>query len=72
VEIPLSADGKIQRAYVYKSTGGFTNLLVYMNSKYDINTFSARASISNMVDWYHESEGRKKKYAKHISQPRPA
>lgn len=49
------------------SGGGYATLLTYMNSKHNIKTFSAWSPISNLVDWYYESEGRNAKYAKHIA-----
>ncbi|MEZ5044047.1 MAG: GDSL-type esterase/lipase family protein [Saprospiraceae bacterium] len=49
------------------SGGGYATLLTYMKSKHQINTFSAWASISNLVDWYYESVGRQQKYAKDIA-----
>ena len=49
------------------SGGGFATMLSYMKSKHDIRTFSAWAGISNLVNWYYESLGRKNKYAGHIA-----
>ncbi|MDB4584197.1 GDSL-type esterase/lipase family protein, partial [Draconibacterium sp.] len=49
------------------SGGGFATMLAYMQSKHNIRTFSAWVGISNLVDWYYESLGRKNKYASHIA-----
>ncbi len=49
------------------SGGGFATMLTYMKSKHRIKTFSAWAGISNIVEWYYESLGRKSNYATHIS-----
>lgn len=50
------------------SGGGYATLLAYMNTKYQVRTFSAWVPISNLADWYYESVGRKQKYAKDIAQ----
>ncbi|WP_159518069.1 SGNH/GDSL hydrolase family protein [Sunxiuqinia indica] len=50
------------------SGGGYATLLCYMKTKHHIQSFSAWASISNLEDWYYESVGRKRKYARHIAQ----
>lgn len=50
------------------SGGGYATLLTYMKSKHNISSFSAWASISDIEKWYHESKGRKNKYAKDIAQ----
>lgn len=49
------------------SGGGYATLLAYMKLKNTIRTFSAWSPISNLVDWFYESEGRNAKYAKHIA-----
>jgi len=49
------------------SGGGFATMLAFMKSKHRIKTFSAWAGISNIVNWYYESLGRKNNYATHIS-----
>lgn len=49
------------------SGGGYSTLLAYMKSAYDVRTFSAWVPISNLVDWYYESVGRKAKYARDIA-----
>ncbi len=49
------------------SGGGYATLLAYMNTDYQVKTFSAWVPISNLIDWYHESKGRKNKYARHIA-----
>jgi len=41
-------------------------LPAYMNVKYPENSFSAWVPISNLIDWYRESVGRKQKYAQDI------
>ncbi len=51
---------------VGSSGGGYATLLAYMNVKYPVNSFSAWVPISNLVDWYRESVGRKQKYAQDI------
>ena len=40
---------------------------MYMKTKHRINSFSAWVPISNLVDWYHESEGRQNKYSRDIA-----
>lgn len=50
------------------SGGGYATLLAYMKTKHNIKSFTAWAPISNLIDWYYESEGRKAKYAKHVAQ----
>lgn len=50
------------------SGGGYATFLAYMNTRFHVKSFTAWAPISNLVDWYQESEGRKKKYAKHLAQ----
>ncbi|WP_215239095.1 SGNH/GDSL hydrolase family protein [Dyadobacter helix] len=49
------------------SGGGYATVLTYMRSKHKIRSFSAYAGIYNLVDWYHESLGRKAKYAGDIA-----
>lgn len=49
------------------SGGGYATLLMYMKTKHRINTFSAWVPISNLVDWYYESEGRQNKYSRDIA-----
>jgi lysophospholipase L1-like esterase/dienelactone hydrolase len=49
------------------SGGGYSTLLAYMKTAYDVKTFSAWVPISNLVDWYYESVGRKAKYARDIA-----
>ncbi len=48
------------------SGGGMATLLSYMNSKYNIASFSAWVPISDLQAWYYQSSGRKNKYAGHI------
>lgn len=49
------------------SGGGYATLLTYMTTKHHIKTFSAWVPISNLIDWYYESEGRKNKYSRDIA-----
>ncbi|HEC41286.1 MAG TPA: peptidase [Bacteroides sp.] len=49
------------------SGGGYATLLAYMKTKHRISSFSAWVPISNLVDWYHESEGRNSKYSRDIA-----
>ena len=49
------------------SGGGYSTLLAYMKTAYEVKTFSAWVPISNLVDWYYESVGRKAKYARDIA-----
>ncbi len=49
------------------SGGGFATLLAYMNSKHPIKTFSAWVPISDLQNWYYQSEGRGNKYAYDIA-----
>ncbi len=44
------------------SGGGHATVLTYMKSRHDIRSFSAYVGIYNLIDWYHESMGRKNKY----------
>lgn len=50
------------------SGGGYATLLTYMKTRHPVKTFSAWVPISNLVDWYHESVGRKQKYAREMAQ----
>ena len=47
------------------SGGGFATLLCYMKIKHSIKTFTAWASITNLVDYYYECAGRQEKYGKY-------
>lgn len=49
------------------SGGGYATLLTYMKTHHPVKTFSAWVPISNLVDWYYESVGRKQKYARDIA-----
>lgn len=49
------------------SGGGHATLLAYMKTRHKVKTFSAWVPISNLVDWYHESEGRGNKYSRDIA-----
>lgn len=44
------------------SGGGYATLLCYMKIKHHIKTFTAWASITNLVDYYYECAGRRTKY----------
>jgi len=48
------------------SGGGHATVLTYMKSRHDIRSFSAYVGIYNLIDWYHESMGRKNKYGHDI------
>jgi poly(3-hydroxybutyrate) depolymerase len=48
------------------SGGGYATLAMYMKSRHNISSFSAWASISDLVAWYGESVERKNKYANEI------
>jgi len=50
------------------SGGGYSTLLAYMKTKHKVKSFSAWVPISNLVDWYSESVGRKNKYAKDMAE----
>lgn len=50
------------------SGGGHATVLTYMKSKHNIRSFSAYVGIYNLIDWYHESTGRKNKYGQDILQ----
>lgn len=49
------------------SGGGFATLLAYMQSKHQVSSFAAWASITDINAWYHETNARNLKYASHIS-----
>lgn len=56
-----------KRIYVIGySGGGYATLAMYMKSRHNIRSFSAWASISDIVSWYGESRARKNKYAGEI------
>ena len=60
---------KVDRNEIYVvgvSGGGYATLSFFMRSKHRIKSFSAWASISDLVAWYHESRDRKRKYADDI------
>ncbi len=48
------------------SGGGYATLLCYMKIKHRIKTFTAWASITNLVDYYYECAGRREKYDKYM------
>lgn len=48
------------------SGGGYATLAMYMKSRHNISSFSAWASISDLVAWYGESVARKNRYAYEI------
>ena len=48
------------------SGGGYATLSTFMKSKHKISKFSAWASISDLIAWYHESSIRKSNYAQNI------
>ncbi len=48
------------------SGGGYATLSAFMKSKHNISRFSAWASISDLIAWYHESRIRKNGYADNI------
>jgi len=50
------------------SGGGYATLLAYMNCKHPVRSFSAWVPLSNLIDWYYESEGRRNKYGRDIAQ----
>ncbi len=50
------------------SGGGYATLLSWMKVRHQIKTFSAWVPISNLVDWYYESVGRRQKYARDLAQ----
>lgn len=45
------------------SGGGYAAMLAYMKINYPVKSFNAWVGISNLVDWYYQSKGRKAKYA---------
>jgi pimeloyl-ACP methyl ester carboxylesterase len=51
---------------VGSSGGGYAAMLCYMKITYPVKSFSSWVGISNLVDWYYESLGRKQKYARDI------
>ncbi len=48
------------------SGGGYSTLLSYMNSTYDIASFSAWVPLSDIENYYYQSVGRKNRYADHV------
>jgi lysophospholipase L1-like esterase/pimeloyl-ACP methyl ester carboxylesterase len=48
------------------SGGGYATLLCYMKIKHRVKTFTAWASITNLVDYYYECAGRREKYEKYM------
>lgn len=48
------------------SGGGYATLLCYMKIKHQVKTFTAWASITNLVDYYYECAGRREKYGKYM------
>ncbi len=50
------------------SGGGFATMLTYMKTNHQVRTFSAWVGISDLVKWYHESEGRSNRYSLEIAQ----
>ncbi len=49
------------------SGGGYATLLCYMQLKRPIKTFTAWASITNLVDYYYQCAGRREKYGKYMN-----
>lgn len=49
------------------SGGGYATLLAWMQSRHKVRTFSAWAAIADIGKWYHETQARGLKYAKHIA-----
>lgn len=45
------------------SGGGHAALVMYLNSRHPVTSFSAWVPITDLVSWYHESVGRGQKYA---------
>ncbi len=45
------------------SGGGHAALVMYLSSRHPVTSFSAWVPITDLVDWYHESVGRRRKYA---------
>jgi pimeloyl-ACP methyl ester carboxylesterase len=63
------SNAKVDREDIYVvgvSGGGYATLSFFMRSKHRIRSFSAWASISDLVAWYQESRDRKRKYADDI------
>lgn len=63
------AHANVDPAMIYVigvSGGGYATLAVFMKSRHPIKTFSAWASISDLVAWFHESKTRKSRYADDI------
>ena len=57
---------KVDKKRIYiigYSGGGYATLSMYMKSRHKIQSFSAWASISDIVAWYGESLSRKNRYA---------
>ncbi len=48
------------------SGGGHATMFCYMRIRHHIKTFTAWASISDLVDYYYECAGRRTKYAKYM------
>ena len=73
-DIEDAIDYALQNARVNKkqihiiggSGGAYATLLSYMKIKHKVNSFSAWNPITNLVDWYYESIGRKRIYSDHI------
>ena len=62
--------GNVDTSHIHvigSSGGGYATLLNYMKSRYRARTYAAWVPISNLVDWYYESVGRKNKYARDIA-----
>jgi dienelactone hydrolase len=51
---------------VGSSGGGHATMLAYMKLNYPVKSFSSWVGISNLVDWYYESLGRRQRYTKDI------
>lgn len=49
------------------SGGGYATLLCYMQLKRPVKTFTAWASITNLVDYYYQCVGRREKYGKYLT-----
>ncbi len=64
-------EGNVDTAEIHiigASGGGYATTLMYMQTQHPVKSFSAWVPITNLVDWYYESLGRKNKYADHIWQ----
>ena len=62
-------NGNVDQKQIYvvgASGGGYATLLTYCKSKFNINTFYSWVPISDIKNWYYESQGRGNKYAQHI------